>query len=80
MEHFAELDGLHTVVLVHDTNGQMLKPAAEGIAKHNKLHQREDHRDDNKRGTAPEAAKITFDDGEYAMHGLRLGDPASVVR
>src|SRR5688572_23026189 len=54
-------DGWNAVILVDDRDPQVLHVAAERIPEHDELHDREDHRDDNQHGAAPEPPHFPFD-------------------
>ena len=47
LEHLLQLHRRHAVVLVDDADLEVLHLAAEGVAQHDELHHRHDHRDDD---------------------------------
>ncbi len=69
LAHLLDVHGGDAVVGRHDPELQVLDVAAEGVAEHDQLHEREDHRDDDERRAAAEAPHLTFDDGEGSLHG-----------
>ena len=79
----------HAVILIDDRQLQVLDVAAEGVAEHDQLHEREDHRHDDQHRAAPEAPQLAFDDGQgsYAwlsppaiMNGTVLRPTAPAAR
>ena len=73
LKHLLQFDGGDAVVLVHHADLEVLDLAAKGVAEHDQLHQGHDHRNDDQRRAAPEAAEIAFDDGPDAIHGYLRG-------
>ena len=53
----------HAVILIDDGQLQVLDVAAEGVAEHDELHERKDHRHDDQHRAAAEAPQLAFDDG-----------------
>ncbi|MEZ5285077.1 MAG: hypothetical protein R2712_09765 [Vicinamibacterales bacterium] len=58
------LDRRHAVVLVHDGHGEVAHVAAEGVAQHDELDQREDERHDDEKRASAEAPQLALDDGQ----------------
>src|SRR5699024_4345285 len=65
----ADLDGWHAVILIDDREPEVLDVAAERIAEHDELRQREDHRHDDQHRTAAETPQLALDDGPGSVHG-----------
>src|SRR5262249_16931537 len=70
LEHLFEFYHLETMIHIHDTDLEMLHFAAKCVAQHDELHERQNHRDENKRQTSPETPQVAFDDDQDAVHGL----------
>ena len=62
------LDGRHTMVLIDHADFQMLDVAPEGVAQHDELYDRKDHRHDDEHRAAPEPPQLALDDGPCAVH------------
>ena len=58
----------HAVVLIDDGDLQVLDVAAERVAEHDQLHDREDQRHDDQHRAAPEPPQLALDDGPGASH------------
>ena len=66
--HLADPDRGHAVVLVDDREPQVLDVAAESVAQHDELDDREDERHDDERRAAAEPPQLPLDDRPRALH------------
>src|SRR6202795_1548831 len=74
MEHFTDLAGLRRLILIYNANHGVMDLPAKGIAEHDELHERENHRAHHQGGAAQKLPHVAFDQSRDAkqLHGRAL--------